>query len=492
MGACGSLSRGDQSLGLSSFKFRTCDYTRVVTTLSSICTGLFGRAQAQISRLLSSRGQKVSQPHHPAWRIFIRQDLVPLGLPSEIAFRNEVEHVDQIVVVGASLAGIRACQNLRREGFEGTLTLIGGEKHRPYDRPPLSKTMLSTDQDPEELLLVSEDALSDLDLNLMLGESATSLDVRRQVVTVGDDQIRYEGLIIATGAAPRKLPKTDTIEGVHVLRTVDDALAIRKRLVPGASVVIVGAGFVGSEVAAAASNRGCAVTVVEAAAAPLIRGLGVEMGEACGDLHQVHAVNLRLGVGVASIIGRDEVEGVELTDGTQLLADLVVVGIGAVPNTDWLASSGLKIDDGVVCDGTMSTGVPGVYAVGDVAKAPNAWLGPSPVRVEHWTAATEQAMLVAGNLLHPEHSRVYDSVPFVWSDQYNDRIQVAGDTDSSEHVEVLVGSVEEQAFVTGYRRDGALAGVMALNSIRPFVQYRRLLMGHGSWDDALALAAELS
>jgi NADPH-dependent 2,4-dienoyl-CoA reductase/sulfur reductase-like enzyme len=326
----------------------------------------------------------------------------------------------------------------------------------------------------------------------MLGEPATSLDVRRQVVTVCDDQIQYEGLIIATGATARKLPKSNAIEGVHVLRTVDDALAIRKRLVPGASVVIVGAGFVGSEVAAAATNRGCDVTIVEAAAAPLIRGLGVEMGAACGDLHQAHAVNLRLGVGVASIIGRDEVEGVELTDGTQLLADLVVIGIGAVPNTEWLAGSGLKIDDGVVCDGTMSTGVPGIYAVGDVAKAPNAWLGPSPVRVEHWTAATEQAMLVAGNLLHPERSSVYDSVPFVWSDQYNDRIQVAGDTDSSEHVEVLIGSVDEQAFVTGYRRDGALAGVMALNSIRPFVQYRRLLIGHGSWDDALTLAEELS
>ena len=400
--------------------------------------------------------------------------------------------MDQIVVVGASLAGIRACQNLRREGFEGSLTLIGAEKHHPYDRPPLSKTMLATDQAPEELLLMSEDALSALDLTLMLGEPATSLDVGRQVVTVCGDEIRYEGLIIATGAVARKLPKTDAIEGVHVLRTVDDALAIRERLVPGASVVIVGAGFIGSEVAAAAANRGCHVTVVEAAIAPLIRGLGIEMGEACGGLHRAHGVELRLGVGVASVIGDDEVKGVELTDGGTLPADLVVVGIGADPNTEWLMGSGLQIDDGVVCDGTMNTGVPGVFAVGDVAKAPNAWLGPSPVRVEHWTAATEQAMLVAGNLLHPESSRVYESVPFVWSDQYNDRIQVAGDTDSSEHVEVLIGSVDEQAFVTGYRRDGALAGVMALNSIRPFVQYRRLLMGHGSWDDALALAAELS
>ncbi len=400
--------------------------------------------------------------------------------------------MDQIVVVGASLAGIRACQNLRREGFEGTLTLIGAEKHHPYDRPPLSKTMLATDQAPEELLLMSEDALSALDLTLMLGEPATSLDVGRQVVTVCGDEIRYEGLIIATGAVARKLPKTDAVEGVHVLRTVDDALAIRERLVPGASVVIVGAGFIGSEVAAAAANRGCHVTVVEAAIAPLIRGLGIEMGAACGGLHRAHAVELRLGVGVASVIGDDEVKGVELTDGSMLPADLVVVGIGADPNTEWLMGSGLQIDDGVVCDGTMNAGVPGVYAVGDVAKAPNAWLGPSPVRVEHWTAATEQAMLVAGNLLRPERSRVYESVPFVWSDQYNDRIQVAGDTDSSEHVEVLIGSVDEQAFVTGYRRDGALAGVMALNSIRPFVQYRRLLMGHGSWDDALALAAELS
>ncbi len=410
----------------------------------------------------------------------------------QLTFEEEVKTVDQIVVVGASLGGIRACQNLRREGFEGELTLIGAEKHRPYDRPPLSKTMLATDQDPDELQLVTEDTLVDLDLNLLLGQPATGLDVNRQVVTVGEHEIRYEGLVIATGASARKLPKTADIDGVHVLRTVDDSVAIRERLVPGASVVIVGAGFIGSEVAAAATARGCEVTIVEAAAAPLIRGLGAEMGAACGDLHIAHAADLRLGVGVASVLGKDEVEGVALTDGSHLQADLVVVGIGAEPNTEWLTNSGLNIDDGVICDGTMNTGVRGVYAMGDVAKAPNAWLGPSPVRVEHWTAATEQAMLVAANLLHPEDSRVYDSVPFVWSDQYDDRIQVAGNTENADHVEVLLGSVDERAFVTGYRVGGALAGVMALNTIRPFVQYRRLLMSHASWDDALALAAELA
>ena len=403
-----------------------------------------------------------------------------------------METVDQIVVVGASLGGIRTCQNLRREGFEGTLTLIGSEKHLPYDRPPLSKTMLSTDQDPGELQLLPEDTFNDLDLNLLLGEPATSLDTDGRVVTVGGDQIRYDGLIISTGAAARKLPKTDGIAGVHVLRSLDDALAIRERLLPGASVVIVGAGFVGSQVAAAAAGRACEVTIVEAAKAPLIRGLGPAMGQACGDLHREHSVGLRLGVGIASVLGSDEVEGVQLTDGSQLFADLVVVGIGAHPNTEWLKGSGLQLDDGIVCNGTMNAGVPGVYAIGDVARAPNAWLGPSPVRMEHWTAVTEQAMLVARNLLHPQDSRVYDSVPFVWSDQYNDRIQVAGDTSGAEHVEVLVGSVDEQAFVTGYRRGDALAGVMALNSMRPFVQYRRLLMGHPSWEDALSLAAELS
>jgi len=170
----------------------------------------------------------------------------------------------------------------------------------------------------------------------------------------------------------------------------------------------------------------------------------------------------------------------------------VVVGIGVSPNTGWLEGSGLTIDNGVVCDGTMNAGQPGIYAVGDVVRAPNSWIGPEPVRVEHWTAATEQAMLVAANLLDPDNASAYDSVPFVWSDQYDDRIQIAGHPSADDDVEVLVGSLDDRSFVAGYRRDGQLAGVMALNSIKPFVQYRRLLLVHASWAKAEEKAAELN
>ena len=402
-----------------------------------------------------------------------------------------MSYVKEIVVVGASLAGVRACQSLRREGFEGALTLVGEEKHLPYDRPPLSKTMLTSDQDPDDLTLVSSSDLSELDINLILGERATSLDTDRQEVTVGGGAIRYDGLIIATGARARKLSKSDDKDEIHVLRTVDDALAIRSALRSKSAVVIVGAGFIGSEVAAAARQHDCQVTIIEANEAPLVRGLGHQVGSACGQLHEAHGVDLRLGTGVANVHGRNGIEEVELTDGTYLPAELLVVGIGATPNTEWLIDSGLSLDDGVVCDKNLNTGIPRIYAAGDVAKAPNGWLGGQARRTEHWTTATEHAALAAKNLLHPENSNPYSSVPFVWSDQYEDRIQVAGDTIDFDEVKVLSGSMDDRAFVAGYRLGTSLAGVVALNNMRAFVQFRRLLMTHGSWVDAVGLSEEL-
>lgn len=399
--------------------------------------------------------------------------------------------MQNIVVVGASLAGVRAAQNLRRQGHEGRLVLIGDESHLPYDRPPLSKKMLTTDMDPAELALNDAASYDELDIEMVLGAPVTALDTIGRSVTVGGGEIPFDGLVIATGARARALPDSAHLAGVHTLRTVDDALAIRSELSQGTRVVVVGAGFIGSEAAAAAAARGCRTTVVEAASAPLVRGLGAEMGLACGSLHAQHGVELRLGQGVARLHGTDRVEAVELADGSRLEADVVIVGIGVVPNTEWLAGSGITVDNGVVCDGTLQTSVPGIYAIGDVVRAPNRWLGAHPVRVEHWTAATEQAMLVAANLLAPDEASPYDSVPFVWSDQYDDRIQIAGHTEDHDHVEVLVGSLDAASFVAAYRRGDQLTGVMALNSIKPFVQYRRLLMAHASWDEAVAKAAEL-
>jgi len=222
---------------------------------------------------------------------------------------------------------------------------------------------------------LSSSDLSDLDLNLILGEQAAGLDTDRKEVTVGGDAIRYDGLIIATGARARKLSKSGDIDGIHVLRTVDDALAIRSGLKSNSAVVIVGAGFIGAEVAAAARQHDCQVTIVEASEAPLVRGLGHQVGSACGELHRYYGVDLRLGIGVADVHGRNGLEEVELTDGTYIETEFLVVGIGSIPNTEWLVDSGLSLDDGVVCNENLNAGIPGIYAAGDVAKVPNRWLG---------------------------------------------------------------------------------------------------------------------
>ena len=396
--------------------------------------------------------------------------------------------------------------SVRAAGHDGPLTLIGAEPHLPYDRPPLSKEYLTGDNDPSSLALDPEGAYEDLDVEVMLSTHAVGLDVAARTVAVAPaaggsaETVPFDGLVIATGAAARSLPGTEGIRGVHTLRTLDDAQAIRDGLRAGARVAVVGGGFIGSEVAASAKARGCEVTVIEAASAPLVRGLGAEMGTRVGALHGRHGVELRLGVGVEGVLGAERAEAVAMADGSRVEADLVVVGIGVVPNTAWLEGSGLQIDNGVVCDETLCCGPQGIYAVGDVARVGNGWLGPlgvsDPVRVEHWTAAVEHGMAVGRNLVAPAEAQPYNSVPFVWSDQYDARIQIAGHPDADDDVEVLVGSAEDgpdsgRSFLAGYRHNGRLSGVMALDAIRPFVRFRRLLANHPTWDEALELAATL-
>ncbi len=412
----------------------------------------------------------------------------------------------RIVVVGASLAGARAVHSVRAAGHDGPLTLIGAEPHLPYDRPPLSKEYLTGEGDPSSLALDPDGAYDDLDVEVMLSTHAVRLDVAARTVAVAPaaggsgETVPFDGLVIATGAAARSLPGTEGIRGVHTLRTLDDAQAIRDGLRADARVAVVGGGFIGSEVAASAKARGCEVTVIEAASAPLVRGLGAEMGTRVGALHGHNGVELRLGVGVEGVLGAERAEAVAMADGSRVPADLVVIGIGVVPNTAWLEGSGLQIDNGVVCDDTLCCGPEGVYAAGDVARAPNGWLGPlgeaGPVRVEHWTAAVEHGMAAGRNLVAPAEAQPYNSVPFVWSDQYDARIQIAGHPDADDDVEVLVGSAEGdpdsgRSFLAGYRHNGRLSGVMALDAIRPFVRFRRLLANHPTWDEALELAATL-
>ncbi|WP_419841556.1 NAD(P)/FAD-dependent oxidoreductase [Candidatus Poriferisodalis sp.] len=417
------------------------------------------------------------------------------------------ERPHRIVVVGASLAGARAVHSLRAAGHDGPLTLIGAEAHLPYDRPPLSKEFLTGELDAASLMLDPDGAYDGLGVEVMTSTHAVGLDVQARTVAVAPasggnartvETVPFDGLVIATGAAARSLPATAGLAGVYTLRTLDDAAAIGDELRERERVAVVGGGFIGSEVAAAARTRGCEVTVIEAAAAPLVRGLGAEMGLRVGALHGDNGVALRLGVGVGGVLGTDRVEAVAMVDGSRVEADLVIVGIGAAPNTAWLEGSGLRIDNGVVCDATLNCGPAGIYAVGDVARVPNRWLQPwlgeRPVRVEHWTAAVEHGMAVGRNLLAPEEAKAYDSVPFVWSDQYDARIQIAGHPDAGDDVEVLVrpDSDSGRAVVAGYRRDGRLSAVMALDAIRPFVRFRRLLLQHPTWEEALELAATLS
>jgi len=395
--------------------------------------------------------------------------------------------VERIVVVGASLAGLRAAEALRRGGFTGTLVLVGAEEHLPYDRPPLSKQVLAGNWDADRVWLRKPDDYEPLDLDLRLGQRATDLDVDgREVVLHGGERLPYDAAILATGAAPRRLPGTPQLHGVVELRNLDDALALRAAFEQQPRVVVVGAGFIGAEVAATGRQRGLDVTVLEALPVPLSRGLGDRMGMACAALHLDHGVDLRCGVGVAGFEGEERVSGVRLTDGSVVPADVVVVGVGVTPATAWLESSGLELNDGVVCD-EHCRAAPGVYAAGDVARWTNPLFDES-MRVEHWTNAAEQGQAAAENLLAGEgRGTPYAPVPFFWSDQYDVKIQFVGRSRPGDDVEVVDGSLEAHRFVALYGREGRLVGCLGFSRPRLVMTYRRLLAEGASWDEALAL-----
>ncbi len=393
-----------------------------------------------------------------------------------------------VVIVGASLAGLRAAEELRDQGFDGTITLVGEEPHRPYDRPPLSKQVLAGDWEPERLTLpaASDDGLA---LDWRLGTSATGLDLSaNEVLLGGGERLRYDGLVIATGAAPRRLPGTDHLDGVHTLRSVDDCLEIRSALDRSPSrVAVVGAGFIGAEVAATCRQRGIDVTLIEALAVPLERGLGPEMGAIAADLHRDHGVDVRLSVGVVTIDGTDRVERLRLSDGSAIDADLVVVGIGVQPVTDWLEGSGLTIDNGVVCDETCLA-APGVVAAGDVARWYNRRFD-EVMRVEHWDNAIAMGTAAACRLLAGGGAGdPFTPVPWFWSDQYDRKIQLAGLAGPDDEVRVVAGSVEERRFVALYGRAGRLVGVLGWSWPRQVMTYRALIEQGASWDEALAHA----
>ncbi len=399
--------------------------------------------------------------------------------------------IDRVVVVGASLAGLRAVEAARKVGFAGSITLIGAEPHLPYDRPPLSKDFLAPVNSGDEARIPffrGDDYFADeLDAELLLGTPATGLDTARKVVAVGDLEVGYDALVIATGSALRVLPGTEGLSGVHGLRTLDDSLAIRAALDEGARTVVIGAGFIGSEVASGARKRGLDVTVVEALPTPLVRATGTEMGKAIASLHERNGATLLCGTGVKTLAGEGKVERVVLDDGTVIPADLVVVGIGVVPSVGWLQDSGLTLDDGVVCDETLWTGAPGVYAAGDVAN----WINPAfgvRQRMENWTAAAEQGAAAARNALDPENAKPYATVPYFWSDWYDSRIQFVG-LPAADEVRLVEGDLDGgERWVALYRKGDRLVGALTVNGQTVVMKYRRLISQRASWGDGLDFA----
>lgn len=405
----------------------------------------------------------------------------------------------RVVVVGASLAGVHAAAALRRDGFDGELVVLDAQTHQPYDRPPLSKDLLLGRMTPADLALRAAEGL---EVTWRLGASAVGLDLAEGggglhggdggVVRLegdGSPEVAFDALVLACGAVPRMLPGTEGMTGVGVLRTLDDALALRDAIDADiGSLVVVGAGFIGLEVAASARQRGVAVTVVEPLDQPLGRVLGPDVGAAVARIHRAHGVDLRLGGTVTSVEEDGSRVGVGLDDGSVVAADRVVVGIGVVPATGWLEGSGLTIDDGVVCDASLSAG-PGVVAAGDLARWPSARAG-RLVRVEHWDNAVASGEAAAHRLLAGSAAPPFDPVPWFWSDQYDTKIQLVGFADPTADHEVI-GSLGDDRFAVVYGRDGVVTAVLGVSRPRHVALMRQAVTDGVPFDEAVASARAL-
>ncbi|MFF5302085.1 NAD(P)/FAD-dependent oxidoreductase [Streptomyces sp. NPDC013161] len=386
-----------------------------------------------------------------------------------------------VAVVGASLAGLSAARSLRKQGYDGRLVVIGDEPHRPYDRPPLSKEFLAGTLAEDDLLLETDD--EDLRAEWLLGTRAVGLQVdgAERVLLLDDGrEVRADGVVVATGAVARNLPGTDGLAGVHTLRTLDDARALRDELALGGRLVVIGGGFIGAEVASTAYALGLDVTVIEAAPTPLAGPLGETMGGIVSALHEAHGVRLLCGVGVKGLSGEARVDAVLLEDGRTVPADLVVVGVGARPCVEWLEGSGVELDNGVKCGADGRTSLAGVVAVGDCAN----WYDPragSHRRVEHWTGARERpeaavAALLSWGAVEAGASRP----PYFWSDQYGVKIQFAGHAAGADSVTVEEGATGDRSFLAVYRRAGQPVAVLAMNQPRLFMRWRKQLAATAS------------
>jgi NADPH-dependent 2,4-dienoyl-CoA reductase/sulfur reductase-like enzyme len=386
--------------------------------------------------------------------------------------------VKTITIVGAGLAGHASARALRKQGFDGSITIIGDEEHRPYDRPPLSKDFLAGTATEDDLTLEAEG--EDLSAEWLLGSRATAFDPDDRKVTLADGHsIRSDAVIIASGSFARTFPTLPA--GAHILRTIDEALALRAELVPGAHLVVVGSGFIGLEVASTARGLGLDVTVLGSSNSPLCRTLGDTVGMAVQTLQRSHGITIRNNAAVAGIRGAERVTGVELSTGEVIPADVVVVGIGSLPAVEWLADSGLELNDGVVCGEFGATTAPGVIAVGDCA----AWFDPirnGHHRVAHWTDSRERPVAAITALLTGERPTRALRPSYLWSDQCGSRIQFAGRLLGGEDVATEAGSLETNDLFQVYRRAGELVAVVGINQ-------QRLV---ASWTKRITAAAALT
>jgi 3-phenylpropionate/trans-cinnamate dioxygenase ferredoxin reductase subunit len=391
------------------------------------------------------------------------------------------------VIVGAGSAGLAAAEGLRRGGFIGRVTLIGDEPHIPYDRPPLSKQFLAGEWDLGQLRLRQPETYAASDVDLRTGVTATALDTgNREVVLTDGSRESYDEVVIATGVRARALPGTEHLPGVHVLRTLDDAIGLQAAMKGRPRLVIVGGGFIGAEAAYVARKLGCEVTMVTDRLVPLADAVGDDVGGMLTQLHQEHGVRIEADVLVEGVVtDGSRATGVRLADGRTLPAEAVIVGIGARPNVEWLSGSGVPVGNGVECDERLYAGN-GVWAAGDVAS----WTDPDSgerLRIEHRTNAAEQGLAVARNILAgPDAATPFRTVPYVWSDQYDLKVQIHGRTRGADRVHIVEGSLTQRKFTALYGREGRVTAALGVNMMRPLRALRPFVAERADWDTTLA------
>jgi NADPH-dependent 2,4-dienoyl-CoA reductase/sulfur reductase-like enzyme len=384
--------------------------------------------------------------------------------------------MSRVVIIGASVAGFTTARELRAAGYRGQVVLIGNEPHLPYDRPPLSKQVLSGQWTEERVWLCDHRQLATQAIELRLGVTAMSLDpaAHRVQLSTGD-HLDYDDVVVATGGRPRVPKPWAEIDGVCVLRTLDDVRSLRSRLATAATAVIIGAGFIGSEAASVIAASPSAVVLVDPLPMPMAGAMPPQLGAIVADAHRAAGVDLRLGVAVDEIVSVDrQMAGVRLTDGSHIEAELAIVGLGSTPNVEWLHGSGVPVNDGVICD-VHCQALKNVYAAGDVASWENQRFG-ARMRVEHRMHAAEQAafvarMIVAGG----DHNEPFAPIPFFWSDQFDLRIQAFGHIRPDDGFTVIEGSFADRRLVATCTRNQKVVGVLGVNAPRAARTARALI-----------------